>query len=148
MNNNCCIRQTDYGPNPCILRVEEMAEQNKNFRTAVWTGCHVQMTLMCIPPCEDIGWEMHPDTDQIIRVEHGKAIVMMGSCKGRPEFQNEMCPGDAVFIPAGTWHNIMNPERCPLKLSSVYAPPRHPWGTVHQTKMDANKRENNASCQW
>ena len=148
MDNNCCMRQTDNGPGPCVLKVEEMAAQNQNFRTAVWTGCHMQMTIMCIPPCEEIGWELHPDTEQMIRVEHGKAIVLMGRCKGQPECQYELCPGDAVFVPAGTWHNIMNPERCPLKLSSVYAPPKHPWGTVHRTKADAERHGNSSSCKW
>lgn len=148
MNNHYCMGQTDYGPCPYKLNIEEMAEQNKNFRTAVWTGCHMQMTMMCIPPCEDIGWEIHPETDQLIRVESGNAIVQMGYCKNQMEFQHEMCPGDAVFIPAGIWHNIMNPGRCPLKLSSIYAPPNHPWGTVHQTKADAQKHDTRSYREW
>ncbi|MEY8428319.1 cupin domain-containing protein [Lachnospiraceae bacterium 46-15] len=115
--------------------------QNSNFRTAFWTGCHLQMTLMCIPPCGEIGLEIHEDTDQFIRVEQGKAMVKMGKCKEQLNFQQTLCMGDAVFIPAGTWHNIVNAGMHPLKVSSIYAPPNHPWGTIHQTKADADIEE-------
>lgn len=121
----------DYGPNPYVANIERMTMQNENFRTAVWTGCHMQMTLMCIPPCSEIGLENHEDTDQFIRVEQGRAVVKIG------RFEETMCTGDAVFVPAGTWHNIINIGRGSLKVSSVYAPPKHPRGTVHHTKEDA-----------
>lgn len=58
---------SDYGPKPYIVNVECMAKKNAAFRTAIWTGCHLQMTLMCIPPCEDIGMEMHEHVDQMLR---------------------------------------------------------------------------------
>ena len=95
------------------------------------------MTLMCIPPCGEIGPEIHEDTDQLVRVEQGSAAVQMGKCEYRQDFYKNMCQGDAVFIPAGTWHNIINIGKTPLKVTSVYAPPHHPWGTVHPTKADA-----------
>lgn len=138
---NCEWRQTDYGPCPYATNVEQMARNNRTFRTAIWTGCNVQMTLMCIPPCGEIGLEMHEDTDQIIRVEQGQAIVQMGECRCELNFCQRLCRGDVVFVPAGTWHNIKNMGRCPLKLSSVYAPPNHARGTVHCTKEDAEQEE-------
>ena len=136
---NCAKPKTDCGPEPFVANIACAAGQNQNFRTALWTGCHLQMTLMCIPPCGDIGVETHPDTDQFIRVEDGKAVVMMGDCKNRLDAKCCLNTGDAVFIPSGTWHNIVNTEKCPLKLSSIYAPPHHPRGTVHRTKADAEK---------
>lgn len=93
-----------------------------NFRTAIWTGHYAQMTLMCIPVCSDIGLEIHPDTDQIIRIEQGMALVKMGHHKNELNFQFEVCDSDIIFVPAGTWHNVVNVGRMPLKVSSVYAP--------------------------
>lgn len=133
--------QTDSGPCPYAANVRQMTLQNNNFRTTVWTGHCLQMTLMCIPPMGEIGLENHPDTDQFIRVEQGNAIVFMGCDKKQPDFRQELCGGDGVFIPAGTWHNIINVGHCPLKVSSIYAPPHHPHGTVHHTKSDAEQEE-------
>ncbi len=136
-----CAGQADHGPNPYVTNIEETAIQNQNFRTTVWTGCHLQMTVMSIPPCGEIGREVHSNTDQLIRVEQGTAVVKIGECANHPDFQQNMCQGDAVFIPAGTWHNIVNSGRNTLKVSSVYAPPNHRRGTVHFTKEDAEREE-------
>ena len=131
--------QTDNGPDPYAANIQQLAVQNEAFRVALWTGCHLQMTLMCIPDCGDIGVEMHSDTDQFIRVEEGQAIVRMGTCKDKLDFHYRLGVGDAVFVPSGTWHNVSNTGNCPLKLSSLYAPPKHPRGTIHHTKADAEE---------
>ena len=128
---------TDHGPAPFAANVLGAAQKNQNFRTAFWTGNCLQMTLMSIPACGEIGLEMHPDTDQFIRVESGRAFVRMGTCKETLDFQSCLKTGDGVFVPAGAWHNICNTGNCPLKLSSIYAPPHHPKGTVHAAKADA-----------
>ncbi len=133
--------QMDHGPAVYVTNIERETLQNHHFRTAVWTGCHLQMTVMCIPPCGEIGLEIHGDTDQLIRVEQGTAAVRIGKSADKPDFQQNMCKGDAVFIPAGTWHNVVNIGRNALKVSSVYAPPNHPKGTVQHTKADAEKDE-------
>lgn len=138
MNCSHCAGRTDHGPDPYVINIGQTAIQNPNFRTAVWTGCHLQMTVMCIPPCGEIGLEVHGNTDQLIRVEQGAAAVKIGKCPEQPDFQQNMCKGDAVFIPAGTWHNVVNIGRNTLKVSSVYAPPNHPRGTLHFTKEDAS----------
>ena len=122
---------------PCAANVFQMAVQNTNYRTEIWTGCYAQMTLMCIPVCSDIGLEVHEDTDQLIRIEQGMALAKMGNCKDHLDFQKQICKGDIVFVPAGTWHNVTNVGRIPLKVSVVYAPPHHPAGTVHRTKEEA-----------
>ena len=71
---------SDHGPDPYVANLEQEVARNGNFRTALWTGCHLQMTLMCIPPCGEIGPEIHDDTDQLVRVEQGIAAVQTGKC--------------------------------------------------------------------
>jgi mannose-6-phosphate isomerase-like protein (cupin superfamily) len=137
MNRTNCTGQTDHGANPYVTNVARMSMQNRNFRTALWTGCYLQMTLMSIPPCGEIGLEMHEDTDQFIRIEQGTAVVKMGLCRERPDIQQSLNVGDVVFVPAGTWHNVKNTGRHDLKVSSIYAPPNHPKGTVQKTVADA-----------
>lgn len=139
MSHCQCESRTDFGSKPYVTNVMRKAEENTDYRRALWTGCHVQMTIMCIPVGSDIGLEIHPDTDQIIRVERGMALVKMGAYENRMESQTKIFVGDAVFVPAGIWHNVINIGRMPLKLSTVYAPPHHPAGTVHHTRKDAEK---------
>lgn len=129
---------TDHGPNPYATNILCAARQNENFRTALWTGTYLQMTLMSIPVGGEIGLEMHSDMDQCIRVEGGKATVRMGKHKCHLDLECTLNVGDAVFVPAGTWHNITNAGSCPLKLSSIYAPPQHPWGTVQPEPEDSD----------
>lgn len=128
--------ELDHGPEPFVANIPASARQNQNFRTAFWTGSHLQMTLMCIPAHGDIGVEMHPNTDQMIRVESGTGMFHWGTCKEKLKEQRTLGAGDVAFIPCGTWHNIVNHGNCPLKLSSIYGPPQHPRGTVHATKME------------
>jgi len=128
---------TDFGPNPFVVDIHKAAEHNNTFRTALWTGSHLQLTLMSIPAGEDIGLEMHPNVDQFLRVEEGQGLVLMGEAKDRLYFRNSVFPDSAIIVPAGMWHNVINTGNRPLKLYSIYAPPNHPWGTVHQTKAQA-----------
>ncbi|ENK0557851.1 cupin domain-containing protein [Clostridium sporogenes] len=137
------IELKDYGPQPFVVNIEEATKQNDTFRTALWTGKHLQVTLMSINVGDDIGLEMHPNVDQFIRVEEGQGLVKMGSNKDRPNFQAEVYDDFAIMIPAGTWHNIINTGNKPLKVYSIYAPPQHPRGTVHETKADAEAAEKN-----
>lgn len=127
----------DYGPDPFVINIEEAVSQNNTFRTALWTGKHLQVTLMSIRPGEDIGLEMHPDVDQFIRIEDGHGFVMMGDSRDRLDFQRYVDDDYIIVVPAGKWHNLVNTGNKPLKLYSIYAPPEHPHGTVHQTKAEA-----------
>jgi len=131
----------DYGPNPFAVNIEEAAKQNNNFRIALWTGKHLQLTLMSINVGEDIGLEIHPELDQFIRIEEGQGIVKMGDRKDRLDFQANVRDNYAFIIPAGKWHNLINTGNIPLKLYSIYAPPQHPHSTVHKTKQDAQAAE-------
>ncbi len=130
-------RSLDSGPEPFVVDIDKATVRNNYFRTTIWTGCYLQLTLMCIEPGDDIGIEMHPDVDQFLRIEQGQGMVMMGGGKGELNYRQSVYDGFAIIIPAGTWHNVVNTGRVPLKLYSIYAPPQHPHGTVHITKRDA-----------
>ncbi len=132
-------RLKDYGPEPFVINIEKATKQNNTFRTALWTGEYLQLTLMSINAGDDIGLEVHPDHDQFIRIEEGMGIVKMGNRKDKLDFQKNVYDNYAIFIPAGKWHNLINTGHTPLKLYSIYAPPEHPHGTVHKTKEDAEK---------
>ncbi|MBP2239494.1 mannose-6-phosphate isomerase-like protein (cupin superfamily) [Cytobacillus eiseniae] len=126
----------DHGKQPYVVNIEEAAKKNKTFRTALWTGNHLQVTVMSIRVGEDIGLEVHPRTDQFLRIEEGQGIVQMGNSKNHLDFQKRVYEDDAIMVPAGKWHNIINIGNKPLKLYTIYAPPEHPFGTIHQTKAD------------
>ncbi len=131
----------DYGAEPTVLDIESYTDANDNFRTALWTGGKIQVTLMSIPVGGDVGLERHPDTDQFLRIEDGKAKVMMGDSEDALDF-TEMAGKDfAVFVPAGKWHNLVNIGDKPLKLYSIYSPVEHPHGTVHKTQKDSEEAE-------
>lgn len=136
-------RTTDYGPEPLVINIEQATRQNNNFRTTLWTGNHLQLTLMSIRVGEDIGVERHPTLDQFIRVEEGEGLVKMGDSKDYLAFQRKASDGWAAIIPAGKWHNVLNTGNKPLKLYSIYAPPQHPKGTIHKTKAEAMAAEAN-----
>ncbi|MEK3885549.1 cupin domain-containing protein [Paenibacillus sp. PL2-23] len=129
----------DYGPRPIVVNIDQATKQNSNYRTALWTGEHFQVTLMSIPPGDDIGLEVHPTTDQFIRIEDGEGLVQMGDGPDSLDFQAMAYDDFAVMIPAGKWHNITNTGDRPLKVYVIYAPPEHPYGTIHVTKADAQE---------
>ncbi|APH20620.1 cupin domain-containing protein [Clostridium botulinum] len=141
VNSNRPIELKDYGPQPFVVNINEATKRNDTFRTALWTGTHLQVTLMSINVGDDIGLEMHPNVDQFIRIEEGQGLVKMGSNKDRLNFRAKAYDDFAIMIPAGTWHNIINTGNKPLKAYSIYAPPQHPHGTVHVTKADAEAAE-------
>lgn len=139
------IKLKDYGPEPFVINIEKATLQNNNFRIALWTGKHLQLTLMTIKAGEDIGLEIHPELDQFIRIEQGQGLVKMGDSKNKLDFQRKVHDDYAIIIPAGKWHNLINTGSTPLKLYSIYAPPEHPFGTVHETKADAKAEEKKTS---
>lgn len=132
MDNNLTLK--DYGPKPFVIDIDKATKQNDAYRTALWTGDHLQLTLMSINVKDDIGLEIHPNIDQFIRIEQGQGLVQMGTEKNNLTYQKEAFDGYAIFIPAGTWHNVINTGKKPLKLYSIYAPPKHPKGIVQKEK--------------
>ncbi|WP_153462924.1 MULTISPECIES: cupin domain-containing protein [Sediminibacillus] len=131
----------DQGRKPYVVNINEASKQNNTFRTALWTGEHLQVTLMSLRPGEDIGLERHPHVDQFLRIEQGQGVVQMGRRKDDLRFVRNVFDDSAIMIPAGTWHNLTNTGNTPLKLYSIYAPPNHPFGTVHRTKAEAMAAE-------
>ena len=132
----------DYGPNPFAIHIDSATKSNPNFRTTLWTGPFLQITLMSIPPGGEIGLEMHSDVDQFIRLEDGEGLVMMVNSPNNLDFKQRVGDGDAFVIPSNTWHNLINIANTPIKLYSIYTPPQHPFNTVHETKADADAAEN------
>lgn len=127
----------DYGAEPFVINLNEVTKQNNNFRTSLWTGQHLQITLMSINVGESIGLEMHQNLDQFIRIEQGFGLVQMGDNKNNLNFVRKVYDDFAIVIPAGKWHNLTNIGNVPIKLYSIYAPPQHPKVTIHRTKADA-----------
>jgi mannose-6-phosphate isomerase-like protein (cupin superfamily) len=127
----------DIGPNPQSFDLENATRANTNFRTTAWTGRHLQMTLMSIPVGGEIGWEVHPDGDQFVRLDGGRGRVQMGESKDRITFDKEVSDGWCILIPAGIGHNVINIGNEPMQLYVIYAPPEHKAGTIHKTAADA-----------
>lgn len=117
--------------------IEKDTETNNNFRKVLYTGKHMQLVLMCLQGGEEIGNEVHANVDQFFRIEIGEAKFILNNQ------EEHICKaGDAVVIPAGTWHNVINTSKTEkLKLYTVYTPPNHPDGTIHRTKADADAAE-------
>lgn len=130
----------DNGPAPTVVNIETATVENTNYRTTLWTGKNLQITLMSIDSGDDIGLEVHDTHDQFLRIEQGQATVSMGPTKEQLTVW-QASSSDAVIVPAGTWHNLVSSGEVPLKVYSIYAPPQHPHGTVHVTKAEAEAAE-------
>ncbi len=117
--------------------IEKLTVENNYFRQVLFTGEHMQLVLMCLQGGEEIGNEVHETVDQFFRIEEGKAKFVFNN-----EEEHVVGDGDAVIVPAGTWHNVINVSPTDkLKLYTVYTPPNHPDGTVHKTKAEADAAE-------
>lgn len=118
------------------VAIEKDTLHNHNFRKVLYTSKHSQLVLMCLNPGEEIGEEIHPDNDQFFRFERG-----FGKCiiDGN---ESDVKDGDAVVIPAGAKHNIINTEtKSQLKMYTIYSPAHHKDGIVRVTKKEAEAKE-------
>ena len=117
--------------------IEKLTEKNKNFRQVLFTGKHTQLVVMCLKPGEEIGNEVHQKVDQFFRIEAGDAKFVF---EGSEEHLDH--DGDAVIVPAGTYHNVINAsKKKKLRLYTLYSPPNHPDGTIHKNKKEAEAAE-------
>ena len=132
----------DHGKKPYVVNIEDATLQNENYRTTIWTGEKLQVTVMTIQPNDDIGLEVHHGIDQFIRIEEGHGLCVMGDSEDDLYFEQKVSDDDAVFEPADKWHNITNVGDKPLKLYTIYAGPDHLPGTVHPTHEDAKNDPN------
>lgn len=116
--------------------IEKDAIENSNFRKVLYTSKYSQLVLMSLRPNEEIGLETHTSNDQFFRVEagHGKCVI--------DGHEHTLSDGDAVVVPAGAKHNVINTSGTEeLKLYTIYSPPHHKDGIVRATKHDAETRE-------
>ena len=117
-------------------QIEQDTLANTNFRQVLYTGAHSQLVLMSLKPSEEIGSEVHHDTDQFFRFETGEGQVIIDGKK------YSVKDGDAVIVPAGAEHNVINTSEAEsLRLYTIYSPPNHPDKTIHVTKAEADIAE-------
>ena len=115
-----------------VGNIEEITLSNAFFRQVLFTAPHSQLVVMCLQPNEDIGVEVHQNVDQFFRIEEGEGKVVLNG------EEHPIKNGDAVVVPAGTQHNVINTSaEKQLKLYTIYSPAQHKDGTVHKTKAEA-----------
>jgi mannose-6-phosphate isomerase-like protein (cupin superfamily) len=117
--------------------IEKLTEKNDYFRQVLYTGNYTQLVVMCLQPGEEIGNEVHPKVDQFFRIEQGEAKFVFNGSE-----EHVVGAGDAVIVPAGAYHNVINTSKTgQLKLYTLYSPPNHPDGTIHKNKAEAEAAE-------
>ena len=120
-----------------VVAIEKKTLENNYFRQVLFTGKHAQLVVMCLQPGEEIGNEVHENVDQFFRIEQGEATFVFNETE-----KHLAKDGDAVIVPAGTYHNVLNVSKEEkLKLYTIYSPPNHPDKTVHKNKAEADKAE-------
>jgi mannose-6-phosphate isomerase-like protein (cupin superfamily) len=118
-----------------IADIEDLTEENTDFRRVLYTGKKMQLVLMALQPGEEIGTEVHEDRDQFFRIEEGEGEIVIDG-KRTPVEEDH-----AIIVPAGARHNLINNGDKPLLLYTLYAPPEHRDGLVQKTKKDAEEQE-------
>ncbi|NYT57759.1 cupin domain-containing protein [Alcaligenaceae bacterium] len=113
-----------------VQNIEKLTVENDNFRKVLYTGKHMQLVLMTLQPGEEIGAEVHDTHDQFFRLEAGKGRVIID------DNTYEIEDDDAIIVPAGAKHNVINTGTEPLRLYTLYGPPEHREGVLHATKAD------------
>jgi mannose-6-phosphate isomerase-like protein (cupin superfamily) len=141
-------RIEDIGPRPQAFDIERATTRNSDYRSVAWSGRFLQVTLMSIPAGDDIGLEVHPDTDQFLRLEAGTGRLRMGATKNQMTVDQTISDGWCVLVPAGTWHNVTNIGATPLQLYAIYAPAHHAPGKVHPTAAIADADREDAPADW
>ncbi len=120
-----------------VVSIEKQTLANDYFRQVLFTGKYAQLVVMALKPGEEIGNEVHQTVDQFFRIEQGEATFVF---EGKEKHVAK--DGDAVIVPAGLFHNVINTsKKTALKLYTIYSPPNHPDKTVHKTKAEAEKAE-------
>jgi mannose-6-phosphate isomerase-like protein (cupin superfamily) len=120
-----------------VDNIEEVTVANQDFRRVLYTGKHLQLVLMTLPPGCDIGEEVHEDRDQFFRIEEGRGTIYIDGQA------NEVEDDFAIIVPAGARHNVVASGDAPLKLYTLYGPPEHRDGVVHRDKAQAERDHDN-----
>ena len=112
--------------------IEKLTLANENFRHVLYTAAHCQLVLMSLKPGEEIGMEVHEGNDQFFRFEKGEGKVIINGTEYLVK------DGDAVIVPQGSQHNVINTSQTEsLKLYTLYSPPHHQDAMVRKTKAEA-----------
>jgi mannose-6-phosphate isomerase-like protein (cupin superfamily) len=114
-----------------VDNIEQLTLNNENFRHVLYTDDRSQLVVMSLLPNEDIGEEVHVDSDQFLRIEAGTGQAIING------ESHEIGDGSAIIVPAGTKHNIINSGSNEMKIYTLYTPPHHQDGTIHKTKAEA-----------
>jgi len=118
-----------------ITHIEQATNENTDYRRVIYTAKHHQLVLMSLQAGEEIGEEVHTESDQFFRFEEGEGKVIIDGV------EHSVVNGDAVIVPAGARHNVVNVGTGTLKLYTIYAPPHHKDGTTQATKADEFEEE-------
>ena len=116
-----------------IANIEKLTEENTDFRHVLYTGHNLQLVLMTLQPGDEIGEEVHDDRDQFFRVEKGEGKVFID------DKATSVKADDAIIVPQGAKHNVVNTGKDPLHLYTIYGPPEHLDKTIRRTKTEAEK---------
>lgn len=115
-----------------VANIEDLTEENTDFRRVLYSGSKLQLVLMSVNPGEELGGEIHSDTDQFFRIEQGKGCIVID---GVP---HKVKSGDGAIVPAGAHHNVICTGHEALKLYTIYGPPHHRDLLVQETKAEAD----------
>jgi mannose-6-phosphate isomerase-like protein (cupin superfamily) len=138
----------DIGPEPQSFDIERATTENTNYRSVAWSGRYLQVTLMSIPVGGDIGLEVHPETDQFLRLDAGRGRLQMGPAQDKLTFEKEVSDGWCILVPAGTWHNVTNIGKTPMQVYAIYAPAHHKPGKVQATAAEAEADKDDEPAAW
>jgi mannose-6-phosphate isomerase-like protein (cupin superfamily) len=116
-----------------VDNIETLTTENRDFRRVIYTGHHLQLVLMSLEPGQEIGAEVHEDHDQFFRVESGEGEVVIDDTR------KKIKDDDAIIVPAGARHNVINTGKKPLQLYTIYGPPEHQEGVIAETKDDVEE---------
>ena len=119
----------------CVVNIEELTDENTDFRRVLYSGSNLQLVLMCVEPGEELGGEIHADTDQFFRIEEGKGRIVIDGVTHKVE------SGHGIVVPAGAFHNVICTGHHALKLYTIYGPPHHRDQLVQKTKAEADASE-------
>jgi len=115
--------------------IEILTKENTNFRKVLYTGEESQLVLMSLLTGEEIGSEVHPENDQFFRFEAGSGKVIIN------ETEYEVEDGDAVVVPKGAKHNVINTGTNRLNFYTIYSPAHHKDGIIRISKKEALEDE-------
>lgn len=116
-----------------ITNILRETVENSNFRKVLFTGARSQLVVMDIPAGGEIGEETHQHVEQTLFFMSGEGKVFLNGV------ESQIGAGDVVVVTPGTKHNFINTGIMPLKVYTMYAPPNHIDGRIHETKADADR---------